>query len=79
MYLNETELTADETTFDLFNWLILSVYDVLREVTETTFKIKNLKTTTLVEEIEMSILIILTLFAVTEKLSTKSSLKKTFV
>ena len=75
---NEIELTADETTFDLFNWLTLSTYDVLREITETIFKIENLKTIILVEEIEVSISIISTLFAVTEKFLTKSSSKKAF-
>ena len=45
---------------------------------KTIFKIENLKTTALVEEVEMSILIISPLLAVTEKLSTKSSLKKIF-
>ena len=73
---NEVELTADETTFDLFNWSIFSTCDVLREVTETIFKIENLKTIVLVEEVEVLILIISTFFAVTEELLTKSSLKK---
>ena len=76
---NETELAADETTFDLFNWLIFSICDVLRGVTEAIFKIENLKTIILVEKIEMSISIISILFAVIEKLLTKSSLKKVFI
>ena len=76
---DETELTADETIFDLFNWSILSVCDVLREITETTFEIKNLKTTALIEKVEVSVLIISTLLAVTEKLSTKSLSKKAFI
>ena len=75
---NETELTADETTFDLFDWSILSVCDVLREVTETTFEIENLKTTALVEEVEVLISIVSALLAVTEKFLTKSSSEETF-
>ena len=76
---NETELAADETTFDLFNWSILSTCDVLREVTETIFEIENLKTTAFAEEIEVSVSVISFLLTVIEKLSTKSSLKETFV
>ena len=75
---NETELTADETTLDLFNWSILSACDVLREVTEAIFEIENLKTIALVEEIEMLILIVSILLAVTEELLTKSSSKEAF-
>ena len=48
-------------------------------MTETIFEIKNLKTTVLVEEVEMLISIISTLFTVTEELLTKSSSKETFV
>ena len=75
---DETELTANETTFDLFNWSIFSTCDALREVTEAIFEIENLKTTALVEGVEVSILIISTLLAITEKLSTKSSSEKAF-
>ena len=56
--------------------MIFSICDVLREMTKAIFEIKNLKTTALVEEIEVSILITSILFTVTEKLLTKSSLKK---
>ena len=65
-------------TFDLFHWLILSTCNALREMTETIFKIENSKMIVLIEEVEMLILIISILLTVTEKLSTKSSLKKTF-
>ena len=75
---DETELTADETTFNLFNWSILSTCDALYGVTEAIFEIKNLKTITFVEKVEVSILIISILLAVTEKLLTKSSSEKTF-
>ena len=47
-------------------------------MTETTFEIKNLKTTVLVKEIEISISIVSTLFTMTEKFSTKLSLKEVF-
>ena len=76
---NETELTVDETTFDLFNWLIFSACNVLRGKTEAIFKIENLKTTVLVEEIEVSISIISILLAMTEKFSIKSSSEEVFV
>ena len=75
---NEIELTVNETTFDLFNWSIFSTCDVLREVAETSFEIKNLKTIVLVEEVEVSVLIISTLLAIIEKLSTQSSSEKIF-
>ena len=47
-------------------------------MTKMIYKIENLKTTVLVKEVEVLILIILTLLAVTEKLSTKSLSEKTF-
>ena len=75
---DQTELAANETTFDLFNWSILLTCDVLRGMTEAIFKIEDLKTTALVEEIEVLISIISILLAVTEKLLTKSSSEKTF-
>ena len=64
--------------FDLFNWLIFSTCDVLHEMIKTIFKIENLETIAFVEKIEMLILRISTLFAVTEKFSTKLLLKKIF-
>ena len=76
---NEIELAADETTFDLFNWLILSTCDVLYEITKAIFKIETLKTTALVEKVEVLILIISILFTMTEEFLTKSLSKKTFV
>ena len=76
---DETELTADETIFDLFDWSILSTCDALREVTETIFEIENLKTTAFVERIEMSVSIVSILLAVIEELLTKSLLKKAFI
>ena len=47
-------------------------------MTKTIFEIKNLKTIAFVEEVEMSNLIISTLFTVTEKLLTKSLSEKIF-
>ena len=76
---DETELAADETIFDLFNWSIYSACDALREVTEAIFEVKDLKTIAFIEEVEVSILIISTLLAVVEELLTISSSKKTFV
>ena len=75
---DKTELAADETTLDLFNWLIFSTYNVLREVTEAIFEIENLKTTVLVEKVKMLISVVSTLLAVIEEFSTKSSSKETF-
>ena len=47
-------------------------------MTKAIFEIENLKTTALAERIEVLILIISALLAVTEKFLTKSSLKETF-
>ena len=48
-------------------------------MTKTIFKTGNLKTTALVEEIEVLISIISILLAVTEELSMKSSSKEAFI
>ena len=46
-------------------------------MTETIFKIENLKTTAFAEEVEVSVSIISILLTVTEKLLIKSSSKET--
>ena len=48
-------------------------------MTETIFKIANLKTIALVEKIEMLIFVVSILLVMTEKLLIKSSLKNAFV
>ena len=47
-------------------------------MTKAIFEIEDLKTTVLVEEVEVSASVIPALLAVTEELSTKSSSEETF-
>ena len=50
----------------------------MREVIKAIFEIEDLKTTALVEKVEVLISIISVLFAVTEEFSTKFSSKEAF-